>query len=643
MKKHWGFDIRDIDKQTRPQDDFYQYANGGWFKKNKIPHDESRWGTFLILRKKTDEQLRALIERARDKQIHGLYRSAMDMKLRNKLDAKPLKPWLDKIAAVSTHDELVMLIAELHRLGIGVAWGAGVDQDEKQTDKNIMHLGQGGLGLPDRDYYLGEHPEQVRVRDAYRTHVERMFGLIGESKADAIRKADMVIAFETVLAKASMKKEEMRDPHKVYHKMTLAKLQKTAPHISWHTYFRLLGANKPFALNVHQPEFIRITSAHLKETSLEVWRAYLAWHLVTETAAHLSNRFVQADFDFYGRVLTGAKKMKPEWRRALAIVNASLGEAVGKLYVTKHFPPEAKKKIDELVSDIFAVYEERLKKLDWMSPATKKKALKKLHTMTRKIGYPKRWKSYKGLVIKPNDYFGNVLRSALYEHRRNLKKLGKKVDRDEWHMTPQMVNAYYNPTTNTIAFPAAILQPPYFSSLQDDALNYGAIGGVIGHEMTHGFDDEGSQFDAHGDLKSWWTTEDRKRFERKAKVLEKQFNAYALHGVKVNGKLTLGENIADLGGYAIALDAYHRHLAKVGHTVIDGLTPLQRFFFGMALDWRTLSRPEFQKTMMLIDPHSPEIFRTNGPVSNLPEFYEAFGVKKGDKLYRAPKERAKIW
>ncbi|OGG72101.1 hypothetical protein A3E65_00715 [Candidatus Kaiserbacteria bacterium RIFCSPHIGHO2_12_FULL_56_13] len=652
-KKRWGFDMRDIDKRVHPQDDFYNYANGGWFKRTAIPHDEARWGTFLMLRKKTERELmsilRSLAKKARARrgsevqQIRDLYRSGMDMRSRNRLDAKPLEPLLKKIEAIRTTDDVVNSVALLHRYGVGVLWGTAVDQDEKNSDWNILHLYQSGLGLPDREYYLSQKPEQVRVRTAYVAYVTRIFRLLGDDKREAARKAGIVLTLETKLARASMKKEELRDPHKTYHKMHLSALQKIAKNVSWRRYFARIGADSPGALNVRQPAFVKAASSLLAHVPIDAWRAYLTFHLLSDASPYLSNRFGRASFDFYGKVLTGTTKIKPLWRRSLATANASLGEALGKLYVDAYFPPRAKREMDELVSNLFVAYEERLKKLDWMSPATKRRALKKLRRISRKIGYPDKWKSYKGLVISPTDFFGNVLRSSRYEQRRNMRKFGKRVDRGEWHMTPQTVNAYYNPCTNDIAFPAAILQPPYFGPDQDDAINYGAIGGVIGHEITHGFDDEGSKFDGHGDLKSWWTKADRRRFERRARVLGKQFDSYTLHGVHVSGKLTMGENIADLGGYAIALDAYHRHLSKTGHTVIEGLTPIQRFFYGVALDWRQLSRPEVEKTLILTDPHSPALFRVNGPASNLPEFYEAFGVKKGDKLYRAPKDRAKIW
>ena len=652
-KKDWGFDTRNIDRSVRPQDDFFKYANGGWFKRTQMPAEESRWGTFLILRKRTELEVKRIVESlmgkravrgSEDQQIRDFYRSGMDMERRNALGAKPLMPYLRRIAALEDRRGLAELIPRLHRDGIDVLWSAMVGEDEKDADWNILHLAQGGLGLPERDYYLVRKPEQERVRRAYRTHIARLFRLAGEDGRTATHKANLVMRVETRLARASMKMHDMRDPKKTYHKMPLKKLAKIAPALSWPRYLRALGMKPPRSVNVMQPAFMSAASAMLEHMPLEAWRAYLSWHVIAAASSFLSEPFVEANFDFYGRVLTGATKMKPLWRRSLAMTNAALGEAVGKRYVAHYFPPASKRLINELVENVFAAYEERLKNLDWMSPVAKKRALAKLHTMTRKVGYPDTWKSYRDLLIKPDDYFGNAVRSARYEHRRNARKLGRRVDRGEWYMTPQTVNAYYNPTVNEIAFPAAILQPPYFGLRQDPAINYGAIGGVIGHEITHGFDDQGSQFDLRGNLKNWWTKTDRRRFERKARVLERQFNRYALHGVQVNGKLTLGENIADLGGYAIALDAYKRHLEQAGaEELLDGYTPLQRFFLGAAQDWRQLSRPEVEKTIMLSDPHAPAVFRINGPASNLPEFYEAFGVKRGDKLYRAPKERAKIW
>jgi putative endopeptidase len=449
---------------------------------------------------------------------------------------------------------------------------------------------------------------------------------------------------ETFLAEHSMPKEEMRDPHKTYHKKSLQELSRMAAAVPWKRYFAALGARLPRNLVVSQPAFLAQAASAVKKFPLEDWKAYLEWHLANDAAGILSFPFVKENFYFYATTLTGVKHMKPLWRRALSAVNAGLGDALGKLYVKEHFPPEAKRKMDMMVSELFAAYAERIRKLDWMSAATKKKALQKLRAMNRKIGYPKRWRSYAGLRVRPDDYFGNVERSHEWEHRRNMRKIGKRVDREEWYMTPQTVNAYFAPTMNEIVFPAAILQAPFFSPEADDAVNYGATGMTIGHELTHSFDDSGSKFDKRGNIREWWTKADAKRFKAKARVVEKQYGRYeALPGIPVNGKLTLGETIADLGGVAIAYDAYQKHLAKNGRTVIEGFTPEQRFFLGYAQGERDHSRAEYLKTITAVDPHPPHDIRTNGTLTNLPEFYQAFNVRPGDRLYRSPSKRAKIW
>ncbi len=545
---------------------------------------------------------------------------------------------------MSPSSHLERVIAELHIMGVGVVWGAGVDQDMKASEKYALYLGQDGLGMPDREYYLKDDAESKRVRDAYQIHVEKLFKLMGFAVNDAHAARDTVLGIETRLAKASMRKEDMRDPENIYHKLTLPALRNLAPSVDWQQYVaRIGGKNAPYYL-VMQPEFFKEASSLLSEVTLPEWKTYLTFHLVNDYAGALSDAFGKQSFQFYGKVLTGTQSQKPLWRRVLSSVNGSLGEALGKIYVERHFPPEAKKKMDLLVDDLFTAYEARLRSLDWMTPPTKKKALQKLGTFNRKIGYPDKWKSYAGLEIQADDYAGNLMRSSAYEHKRHMKRLGKPMDYAEWLMYPQTVNAYYQPTMNDIAFPAAILQPPFFGFHFDDALNYGAIGAVIGHEITHGFDDEGSKFDAKGNLKSWWTPEDRKRFMAKAKKVEKQFDGYEVaDGLKVNGKLTLGENIADLGGLSIAYDAYQLQLTRTGRKDIEGLSPEERFFIGFSLFERENSRPEFTKTQVLTDPHSPAVFRINGPVSNFGSFYDVFSVKKGDKHYRNPKDREMVW
>lgn len=653
-KTSWGFAISELDHSIRPQDDFFHHAHKKWMDKNPIPKTEARWGSFTILRLETEKQVRTIVEEAAAKKnvsqksneqmIRDLYRSGMDMARRNALGLSPLHPVLKKIDTIKDANGLQRTIADLHRLDVGAVWGIDVDQDMKNSEAYALYLGQDGLGMPDREYYLKDDAESKRVREAYKIHVEKLFGLIGSNAAGAKDQRDTVMRIETSLAKASMKKEDMRDPEKIYNKLSLAQLKKLAPSIDWTSYLKNIQGEKAKYYLVMQPEFFKAVDGMLSTVSLEDWKTYLTFHVVNDFAGALSDPFIKQSFSFYGTVLMGTKQLKPLWRRTLSSVNGTLGEVLGKLYVEKHFPPEAKKKMDLLVDDLFTAYEARIRSLDWMTTATKKKALQKLKGLNRKIGYPTKWKSYAGLRIREDEYVGNLLRSNEFEHKRTMKRLEKPLDRTEWHMYPQTVNAYYSPTMSDIVFPAAILQPPFFGFGSDDALNYGAIGAVIGHEITHGFDDEGSKFDAKGNLKSWWTPADRKRFEAKAKKVEKQFNQYIVaDGVKVNGKLTLGENIADLGGLSIAYDAYQLQLSRTGRQDIDGLSPEERFFIGFSLFERENARPEFTKMQVLTDPHSPGIFRINGPVSNFEEFYKAYGVKKGDKHYRAPKDREMVW
>ncbi|MEK7602258.1 MAG: M13 family metallopeptidase [Patescibacteria group bacterium] len=652
--KGWGFDPKELDAKIRPQDDFYHHVNKKWMRVNPIPKSEARWGSFVMLRYDTDKKLKKIldeVESARglkkgspEQMIRDFYRSGMDMKRRNALGAKPLAPWRSKVAKVRSKGDLLKLIAEFHKVGLDALWAGFVDQDAKNSTRYALHMVQDGLGMPDRDYYLKDDAESVRVRNAYKTHGVRLLKLIGYSTGDATRRMESILTTETALARISMKKEDSRDAEKTYHKFTRPQLEKLAPGMDWKRYFAYVGVGELPYFIVMQPEFYAGVSKLLDSISIEDWKIYLEFHAVSSLAGALSQPFIREQFSFYGTVLSGTKVMKPLWRRILGSVNGNLGEVLGQIYVKKHFPPEAKKKMNILVDDLFTAYAARIKGLDWMSPKTKKKALLKLRSLNRKIGYPDKWKSYRGLVVRPDEYLGNLMRSSAFEHRRQLKKLRGPIDRDEWFMYPQTVNAYFAPNLNDIAFPAAILQAPFFSHTADDAVNYGAIGAVIGHEITHGFDDQGSKFDEKGNLKSWWTSGDRKRFERKAERVRKQFDQYTVaDGVKVNGKLTLGENIADLGGLSIALDAYQLQLKRTGRKDIDGLTPEQRFFLAFAIFERENARPEFVKSQVLTDPHAPGIFRINGPVSNLDAFYEAYGITKKDKMYRLPSAREMVW
>lgn len=652
IKNGWGFDVRDIDTKVRPQDDFFHYASGGWMKKNPIPKAEARWGSFTMLRRATDQQLQKLMKKVEttkrvkagsaEQLIRDFYRSGMDLSTRRTRGLKPLLPLMKRIESIKTPQDIIRTVAHLERMGSGGIWGAGIDQDMRNSEKYIIYLGQGGLGMPDRDYYLKDDAEMKRVRSAYEKHLVRLLELSGRRK-EARQDAEVVLEIETALAKISMKKEDLRDVDKTYHKKSVAQLGKLAPRIDWQDYFKILGT-KPKEVVVMQPEFFSRAARLIETFPLDAWKTYLRTHVVSDFASFLTPELEAENFSFYVTTLAGTKHMKPLWRRVLGVVNGSLDELLGELYVDAYFPPEAKHKVVVIVADLFRAYEARIKNLDWMSPATKQKAIKKLHQMTRKLGYPDKWKKYTGLVIEADDYAGNIMRACEYEHRRATRRLAKPVDRTEWFMSPQTVNAYCSFGMNDIVFPAAILQHPFFNVSSDDALNYGAIGSVIGHEITHGFDDQGCKFDGKGNRKTWWTPTDSKRFTHKAKKLVKEFNGYEVApGSKVNGQLTLGENIADLGGLSIAFDAYQLRLKETGRKDVAGFTPEQRFFLGYAATEREQARLEYRKTLVMTDPHSPSEFRVNGPLSNLPEFYEAFGVKKGDKLYRTPADRAKIW
>jgi len=646
--------MRNIDASVRPQDNFYVHANGAWLKRAKIPKDESRVGSFFTLRVDTERELKTIMDDvlkhtshakgSPEQMVGDYYRAAFDMKTRNKLGIKPLLPLIKEIDAIQTKKELLDCIARLHVLGIGVFWGAGVDQDSKKSTQYILHLVQDGLGLPDRDYYLEDQPEQKRVRDAYLAHIEKLLHLAGTTPTEARHVREVVMDIETKLAGASMTKEDTRDSEKIYHKKSLTALKALAPAVDWKKYFADTGTHKASQVIVCQPEFFAFVNSLLQNTQIEDLKTYMRWHIINESAGLLSEKFVQENFDFYATVLSGVKVMKPLWRRALAAANGALGDALGKLYVAKYFPPASKRAMDALVDDLFAAYAGRIKKLDWMSAGTKRKALVKLKSMNRKIGYPAKWRSYAGLKVSPHDFYGNVTESTVYEHRRNMHKLGKPIDRGEWFMYPQTVNAYFLPTLNDIAFPAAILQWPFFDAQADAAVNYAAIGSVIGHEITHGFDDQGAKFDAKGNMRMWWTKKDVQNFTAKTKPFIEQANKeIAVDGVYINGRLTLGENMADSGGLIIAYDAYQNHLKKTGRTTVGGLSPEERFFFGFAQMERELARPELVKTQALTDPHAPAPWRINGPLSNFEPFYKVFDIKKGDKLYREANTHAQVW
>jgi predicted metalloendopeptidase len=649
-----GIDTQYIDPSVRVQDDFFTYLNGKWLKTTEIPADRSSWGTFMKLREDTQPQLLGIIEADQKdphkkagtdaQKIADLYTSFMDEKKLETLGYKPLTGELARIRTLKDRKGVPDLIAHLSRIGVATPYGIGVAQDAKASTKYATYIRQGGLGMPDRDYYLkADDAKMAATKAKYERHVAAILKLAGDQDADA--KASAIVAFETELAKVQWTKVELRDPNKSYNRMDVAQLSALTPGYDWKTALGAAGVgNRIDYVIVGQPSYLQGFDKLLAATDLETVKAYFQWQLLREYAPYLSKAFVDANFDFYGKTLTGADVNRPRWKLGVAVVEGALGEALGREYVAKYFPPERKARMEELVKNVLAAYRESIDQLDWMGPETKKEAQAKLAKFTPKIGYPNKWRDYARLVVKKDDLVGNVMRAATFEYNRNVDKLGKPVDREEWGMTPQTVNAYYSPRMNEIVFPAAILQPPFFDADADDAVNYGGIGAVIGHEIGHGFDDKGSQSDGEGNLRNWWTAEDQARFKAKTDMLVKQYDAFEpLPGYHVNGALTLGENIGDNSGLAIAYKAYKISLHGQPAPVIDGLTGDQRFFMGWAQVWRSKMREAQQIVQVKTDPHSPGQFRANGTLRNQAAFYEAFGVKEGDKMYLPPEQRVTIW
>ncbi|MFK3739380.1 M13 family metallopeptidase [Massilia sp. TN1-12] len=648
-----GIATQYIEPSVRPQDDFYDYLNGKWMKTVEIPADKSSWGSFMELRENTLPQLRGIIEKvaagkpaaATDAQrIGDFYASFMDEARLEQLGVTPLKGELDKIAALKDKSELPALLARLGKIGVGVPFDFGIHQDNKDSTKYVADIGQGGLGMPDRDYYLKADDAKLAAAKAkYLTHVQKMLTLAGDKNAAANAKA--IVDFETEIARVQWTKVELRDPIKAYNKVDLADMNKVAPGFDWNAWLQAAGiAGKTSYVIVGQPTYLKGFVEVSNKTPLDTWKAYLSLHLIESYGSFLSKAFVDERFDFYGTTLSGVKEIEPRWKRGVGAVERSQGEALGKLYTEQYFPAERKARMEALVKNLLAAYKQSIDTLDWMSPATKKEAQAKLAKFTPKIGYPNKWKDYSALVVKRDDLVGNVMRSRIVEADRELNKLGKPIDREEWGMTPQTINAYYNPEMNEIVFPAAILQPPFFDANADDAVNYGGIGAVIGHEISHGFDDQGAQYDGDGNLRDWWTASDHKNFKAKTEMLVAQYNAFEpIPGYHVNGELTLGENIADNSGLAIAYKAYKISLKGKPAPVIDGLTGEQRLYMGWAQVWRTKMREAQQIVQVKTDPHSPGQFRANGTLKNQPGFYDAFKVKQGDKMYLAPKDRVIIW
>jgi predicted metalloendopeptidase len=642
-----------IDSSVRPQNDFFAHLNGKWLQTVQIPADQASWGSFDQLYENSLAELRGIIEKvsadgaAQDadaKRIGDYYASFMDEARLEQLGIAPLKGELDRIAALKDKAELPALLAHLGKIGVNVPFDFGIHQDNKDSTRYVADIGQGGLAMPDRDYYLkADDAKLAEAKAKYRQYVETMLGMAGDAHAAA--DAAAVVGFETALAKIQWTKVELRDPIKAYNKVKLAEMGKVAPGYDWQAWLDAAGlSSKTTYVIVGQPTYLKAFAEVANKTPLDTWKAYLAMHLIDAYGGYLSKNFVDARFDFHSKTLAGIEEIEPRWKRGVGAVERSQGEALGKLYVAQYFPPERKARMEALVNNLLAAYKQSIDKLDWMSPATKKEAQAKLAKFTPKIGYPNKWKDYSALVVKRDDLVGNVMRSRVVEAERELNKLGKPIDRDEWGMTPQTVNAYYNPEMNEIVFPAAILQPPFFDANADDAVNYGGIGAVIGHEISHGFDDQGAQYDGNGNLRDWWSKADHKNFKARTAMLVKQYNAFEpVKGYHVNGELTLGENIADNSGLAIAAKAYRISLKGEKAPVIDGLTGEQRLYMGWAQVWRSKMREQQQIASIKADPHSPDQFRANGSLRNQPGFYEAFGVKPGDKMYLAPKDRVLIW
>lgn len=650
-----GIDLAELDPEIRPQDDLFRHVNGRWIARTEIPADKARYGSFAVLAENAEEAVRDIItgttapapgagaETEADK-VAALYASFMDTERIDGLGAAPIRDDIDQLLAVSSIAELVERIAELERRGLGGFFGMGVDNDPGDPNRYIVFVMQGGIGLPDESYYRDEQFAEIRAQ--YRAHIARMLGLVGITDAD--RLAELVYGLEERIAAHHWDTVASRDIQKLYNLRTFAQLQELTPALDWSAYLRAMDAPEAAFAEVvaGQPDALAGLASLLVDDELEAWRAWALWQLVRSSAALLTQEISRANFDFYGTTLTGATEQRSRWRRGVSFVEGAMGEAVGRLYVERHFDESAKAAMDELVDYLIEAYRDSIQQLDWMGEQTRARAIEKLEKFTPKIGYPVKWRDYSMLEVDAGDLIGNARRVAEMEFARELGKVGRPIDRDEWFMTPQTVNAYYNPGFNEIVFPAGILQPPFFDKHADMAANFGAIGAVIGHEIGHGFDDQGSRYDGDGRLTDWWTEADRSAFEERTKSLIDQYDALSPEGAdgqRVNGELTIGENIGDLGGLAIAWDAYQRSLGGAEAAVIDGLSGAERFFLSWAQAWQQTSRPAETVRLLTIDPHSPNEFRCNQIVKNLDAFHETYGTQPGDELWMDPAERVSIW
>lgn len=647
-----SIDLSYLDKNIRPQDDFFMYSNGTWVANNPVPPSESRWGSFNELELNNKIKLKSILEECKAKEskagsdadiLGKYYSSFMNMEVRNKLGVSPIKADLDKIQSLKSKGDIVSIVVDQHIQGINSLFGFGVGQDLMNVDRNITYIGQGGIGLPNKEYYTSENKKDILKQ--YTQHISTIFQLLEIPKDQADKKAEGVVAFETKLASASMSPAELRIPEKTYNLMAREEVMQATGTFNFDTYLSSVGSRSFDSIVVSQPDFLRKINTMMMEESMESWKDYLLWATINHYAGHLSDKFVNANFSFYGKVLSGKTEMKPLEDRVIdEITNKEFGEILGKAFVEKYYSEKAQERVNTMVDNLLIVFKERIAGLDWMSNETKKEATNKLNSIGRKLGFPSKWEDFTALTFSSDNYIANLKLESKFSHQKNMNDLAKPVDKEKWGMPAHMVNAYYHPLLNEIAFPAGIMQAPFFDENAEDAVNYGRIGMVIGHEFTHGFDDMGSKFAADGSFKNWWTESDRKLFEEKTGILGATFSGFCpIDGHCVNPDLTMGENIADLGGLTMAFYAYKRTQEFKSGKEVNGFTPAQRFFISYAQLWKINYTEEELKNRIANDPHSPGMYRVNGPLMNCPEFFEAFNVKEGDKMRNPQEKVARIW